>query len=63
VNGVTTYFVGGYYEKVVTATTTTVNKYYFAGTQRIAMRSGGTLYYLLGDHQGACRLSKIRYLL
>jgi len=57
INGVTTYFVGGYYEKVVTATTSTVNKYYYAGAQRIAMRSGGTLYFLLGDHLGSTSLT------
>jgi RHS repeat-associated protein len=28
----------------------TTTKYYYAGGQRIAMRQGTTLYYLLGDH-------------
>jgi len=32
-------------------------KYYLAGGQRIAMRSGGTLYYLLGDHLGSTSLT------
>ncbi|GAB1472091.1 hypothetical protein MASR2M66_29690 [Chloroflexota bacterium] len=45
----TTYFVGNYYE----LTGTTVTKYYYAGTQRIAMRKDGTLYYLIGDHLGS----------
>jgi hypothetical protein len=27
-----------------------MTKYYYAGGQRVAMREGGALYYLLGDH-------------
>ena len=34
VNGTTTYFIGAHYE----VTGSTVTKYYFAGTQRVAMR-------------------------
>src|SRR6266540_7402229 len=49
----TTYFVGSYYE----VTGSTVTKYYYAGSQRIAMRSGGTVYYLLGDHLGSTSLT------
>jgi RHS repeat-associated protein len=48
---VTTYYVGNHYEvKSGTAT-----KYYFAGSTRLAARSGtgGTLSYLLGDHIGS----------
>jgi YD repeat-containing protein len=48
VNGTTTYFIGAHYE----VTVTTVTKYYFAGTQRVAVRTGSTLKYLLGDHLG-----------
>jgi RHS repeat-associated protein len=49
VNGVTTYYVGNHYEvKNGTAT-----KYYFAGSTRLAVRTGGTLSYLLGDHIGS----------
>jgi RHS repeat-associated protein len=44
INGVTTKFVGEYYE----VTGTTVTKYYGGA----AMRVGGTLYYLLSDHLG-----------
>jgi hypothetical protein len=29
-----------------------VKKYYTAGSQRIALRSGGALYWLLNDHLG-----------
>jgi len=45
----TTYFVGGHYELTGAEST----KYYFAGSTRIAMRKGTTLYYLLGDHLGS----------
>jgi len=48
----TTYFVGNYYE----VTGTSVTKYYYAGGQRIAMRSNGTLNYLIGDHLGSTSL-------
>ena len=48
----TTYFVGNHYE--VTGSTTI--KYYYAGSQRIAMRTNGTLNYLLGDHLGSTSL-------
>jgi hypothetical protein len=49
VNGVTTYYVGNHYE-VKNGTTV---KYYFAGTTRLAVRTNGTLYYLLSDHIGS----------
>jgi len=51
----TTYFIGAHYE----VTGSGITKYYFAGTQRIAIPQGddvrkdGTLYYLLGDHLGS----------
>jgi RHS repeat-associated protein len=48
----TTYFVGGHYE----VTNGTVTKYYYAGSQRIAMRANGTLNYILGDHLGSTSL-------
>jgi len=46
VNGVTTYYVGAYYQKQGTL----VTKYYYAGAERVAMRQGGVLYYIFGDH-------------
>jgi RHS repeat-associated protein len=49
INNVTTYFVGNYYEK----TGSTVTKYYHAGGTRVAVRTGSTVYYLLGDHLGS----------
>jgi RHS repeat-associated protein len=49
IDGVTTYFVGNYYEK----TGSTITKYYYSGGQRVAMRKSGTVYYLFGDHLGS----------
>jgi RHS repeat-associated protein len=48
----TTYFVGNHYE----VTDGIVTKYYYAGSQRIAMRKNGTLSYILGDHLGSTSL-------
>jgi RHS repeat-associated protein len=53
INGVTTYFVGNYYEKQGN----TITKYYYAGSQRVAMREGNALYYLLTDHLGSTSLT------
>ncbi len=53
--GVTsTVYVGAMYEKNVTTGVTTT--YYYAGSQRVAMRQGGVLYYLQGDHLGSTSL-------
>ena len=52
----TTYFVGGHYQVVDDGTTQTILKYYAAGAQRIAMRTNGTLNFLLGDHLGSTSL-------
>jgi len=35
------------------AQSSTVTKYYYIGGQRVALRQGGTLYYLLMDHPSA----------
>jgi len=57
VNGVTTVYVGTYYEQ----SGSTVKKYYYAGGQRVAMRvltaSSDTLYYLHTDHLGSTSLT------
>ncbi len=53
-NGVTTYYVGNYYEYVNSSTT---KKYYYAGGQRVAMRDSNTVYFLLGDHLGSTSLT------
>ena len=52
--GVTTYYVGNYFEW-----TGTMIKYYYAGSQRVAMRKGnpGTVSFLLGDHLGSTALT------
>jgi RHS repeat-associated protein len=49
VGGVTTYYVGNHYE----VKNSVVTKYYFAGATRLAVRTNGTLSYLLGDHLGS----------
>ncbi len=52
ISGTTTTYVGNYYEW--TGSTTTMKKYYYAGTTRVAERTGSsTLNYLLGDHLGS----------
>ncbi|MEZ4864097.1 MAG: hypothetical protein R3C14_22465 [Caldilineaceae bacterium] len=47
--GVTTVYVGNYYE----VAGSTVKKYYYAGNARVAMKSGSTASWLLGDHLGS----------
>jgi RHS repeat-associated protein len=54
VNGVTTYYVGAHYQKQGTV----VTKYYYAGMERVAMRQGGVLYYIFGDHLGSTAVVK-----
>ena len=50
VGGVTTTYLGNYYEWNGTAGV----KYYYAGSQRVAMRTAaGIPYFLLGDHLGS----------
>jgi RHS repeat-associated protein len=58
IDGTTTYFAGGHYE----LTGSTVTKYYFAGSQRIAMRKytipqSMSVEYLLGDHLGSTSIT------
>jgi RHS repeat-associated protein len=54
-NGSTTVYIGDYFEW--TGSTSTMVKYYYAGAQRVAMRQGSTLYYLLPDHLGSTSLT------
>jgi len=56
-NGLTTVYIGDYYEWRNDSTTTTQVKYYYANGQRIAMRSNGTLTWLLGDHLGSTTIT------
>jgi len=51
---VTTVFIGGYYEWHSDGTTV---QYYLAGSQRVAMRKNGALYFLLADHLGSTRVT------
>ncbi len=47
----TTYYVGNHYEvEVAPGSVTTVTKYYYFGSQRVAMSRGGIFTYLYGDH-------------
>jgi len=55
VNGVTTYHIGNHFEW--RSTTSNMGRYYYADGQRIAMRYGSTVYYLLGDHLGSTTLT------
>jgi RHS repeat-associated protein len=54
VEGETIYFVGSHYEKTGT---NVVTKYYMADATRLAVRTGNTLSYLLGDHLGSSSVS------
>jgi RHS repeat-associated protein len=49
VNGTSTVYVGNHYE----IKNSVVTKYYFAGSMRLAVRTGGTLSFLLSDHLGS----------
>ena len=53
INGVSTNYVGTYYEETATVAT----KYYYAGAQRVAMRTAGVVFYLLGDQVGSTSIS------
>ena len=55
VDSVTTIYVGNHYEKNIT--TGVATSYYYAGGRRVAMRQGGVVYYLLGDHLGSTALT------
>lgn len=48
----TTVTIGDYYEQTASG----VRKYYYAGGQRIALRAGGVVYFLHGDHLGSTTL-------
>lgn len=44
-------------ENVALSQAPTATKYYFAGAQRVAMRTGSTLSYLLSDHLGSTSIT------
>jgi len=49
VNGTSTVYIGSHYE----VKNGVVSKYYFAGTTRLAVRTGATLSFQLSDHLGS----------
>ena len=55
IGGTTTVFIGKHFEW--TGSTSTLIKYFYAGTQRIAMKKGSTVYYLFGDHLGSIAIT------
>ena len=56
IGGVTTTFVGNYYE-VSSAPVSGVTKYYYAGASRVAMNVNGTVSYLLSDQLGSTSIT------
>jgi RHS repeat-associated protein len=54
ISGVTTYYVGQHYQKEGTV----VTKFYYSGAERVAMRQGGVVYYIFGDHLGSTAVVK-----
>jgi RHS repeat-associated protein len=56
-DGATTRFVSAGYEVKNPGASQEVSKYYFAGAQRIAFRTNGTLSYVTGDHLGSTSLT------
>jgi len=53
INGTNTLFIGGHYE----VQGANITKYYFAGAQRIAVQTNGTLSFLLSDYLGSTSLT------
>jgi hypothetical protein len=49
VGSTTTIYVGNYHEKTGSA----IRKYYYFAGQRVAMRDGSTVSYLVTDHLGS----------
>jgi len=54
-----TFYVGDLYEEFHEAGTSvvTATKYYYLGSQRVAMRTGSAVFYLHGDHLGSVSLT------
>ena len=53
IGGVTTRYVGGYFEWRAEGALSESTKYYSAGSARVAMRQMGVVTYLFGDHLGS----------
>jgi len=52
IGGVTTSYVGGYFEWQTNGSLSTSTKYYSAGSAKIAMRKAGVVTYLFGGDLG-----------
>ncbi len=53
----TTYYIGSHFEVYKpNGSSATTNKYYYFGSQRVAARINGTLFYMQGDHLGSSSL-------
>ena len=56
IGSTTTVYIGNYPSPLLragfewTGSTSTLIKYFYAGTQRVAMKQGSTVDYLFGDH-------------
>ncbi len=49
----TTVYIGNIFEYVITGTQIITTQYYYAGSQRVAMRDASGVQYLLTDHLGS----------
>jgi RHS repeat-associated protein len=49
--------VSAQYERLTVGGVVTATSYYYLGGQRVAMRQGGSLYWLHGDHLGSASLT------
>ncbi|HLE15466.1 MAG TPA: hypothetical protein VI776_12000, partial [Anaerolineales bacterium] len=76
IGGAITIYIGDYPSPLLragfewTGSASTLIKYFYAGTQRVAMKKGSTVYYLFGDHldstaitanSSGARVGELRY--
>jgi RHS repeat-associated protein len=63
IGGTTTVYIGNYPSPLLragfewTGSASTLVKYFYAGTNRIAMKKGSTVYYTFGDHLGSTAIT------
>jgi hypothetical protein len=58
IGAVTTTYIANYFEW--SGSTSTMKRYYYAGSTRVAMRTGSsTINYLLGDHSLVCARDRL----
>ena len=55
--GAETVYLGQFFEVEISGGTAVTTSYYYHAGRRVAMRSGGTLYYIYGDHLGSTSLT------